>query len=66
MANKNVKITTDEFKLAGTFNVDNISDGIILLESPEGEVRLHENLLEFNGDEVEISIKRKIEKPIIG
>lgn len=65
MANKNVKITTDEFKLTGTLNLDNVEEGIIILESGEGEIRLDEHLKIFNGNELEISIKRKIEQPIV-
>lgn len=61
MANKNIKVTTDEYKLIGTLNSDRIKEGIIVLES-DSEKRLDEYIDSFNGDEIEISIKRKIEQ----
>lgn len=62
---KNLKISTDEYKLSGTLNTDNSEEGIILLEIATGEVNLMEYLQSFNGAEIEFALKKKVETEII-
>lgn len=62
---KNLKISTDEYKLSGTLNTDNSEEGIILLEIATGEVNLIEYLQSFNGADVEFALKKKVETEII-
>lgn len=62
---KNLKISTDEYKLSGTLNTDNSEEGIILLEIATGEVNLMEYLQSFNGADVEFALKKKVETEII-
>jgi len=62
---KNLKISTDEYKLSGTLNTDNSEEGIVLLEIATGEVNLIEYLKSFNGAEVEFALKKKVETEIV-
>ena len=62
---KNLKISTDEYKLSGTLNTDNSEEGIILLEIATGEVNLIEYLQSFNGAEIEFTLKKKVETEIV-
>lgn len=62
---KNLKISTDEYKLSGTLNTDNSEEGIVLLEIATGEVNLMEYLQSFNGADVEFALKKKVETEII-
>lgn len=62
---KNLKISTDEYKLSGTLNTDNSEEGIILLEIATGEVNLIEYLQSFNGAEIEFALKKKVETEIV-
>lgn len=62
---KNLKISTDEYKLAGTLNTDNSEEGVILLEIATGEVNLMEYLQSFNGAEIEFALKKKVETEIV-
>lgn len=62
---KNLKISTDEYKLSGTLNTDNSEEGIILLEIATGEVNLIEYLQSFNGADVEFALKKKVETEIV-
>lgn len=62
---KNLKISTDEYKLSGTLNTDNSEEGIILLEIATGEVNLMEYLQSFNGADVEFALKKKVETEIV-
>lgn len=64
MANKNIKLTTEEIKLTGTLNTDELNQGVLLVETESGEIRLDKHLEVFNGSEVEISVKRKIEQSL--
>lgn len=58
---KNIKLNTAEYKLVGVLNTDNIEEGVILLETESGDKNLHEYLQEFNGADVEFSLKKKLE-----
>jgi hypothetical protein len=62
---KNLKISTDEYKLSGTLNTDNSEEGIVLLEIATGEVNLIEYLQSFNGADVEFALKKKVETEIV-
>lgn len=62
---KNLKISTDEYKLSGTLNTDNSEEGVILLEIATGEVNLIEYLQSFNGAEIEFALKKKVETEIV-
>jgi hypothetical protein len=62
---KNLKISTDEYKLSGTLNTDNSEEGIVLLEIATGEVNLIEYLQSFNGAEIEFALKKKVETEIV-
>lgn len=60
-ATKNVRLITDEIKASGILNANGIEEGVILLECDGSEVNLSQYLEGFNGADVEISIKKKLE-----
>lgn len=64
MAKTNVRITTDELKLTGTLNMEEVEDNKIILETENGELNLIEYLNGFDGSEIEIGLKKKIEQAI--
>ena len=64
MAKTNIKIDTKEYKISGTVNTDNIEEGIVLLETENGELDLMDYIKEFNGKELELSIKNKVEEDL--
>lgn len=61
MALKNVKITTEEYKIAGVMvaNEDELH-----VEADGEEKSIRDYLSNFDGSDVEISVKRKIEQPL--
>lgn len=59
--NVNVKITTEEIKITGILDLDNGFN----VETENKIVDLLDELVDFNGADVEISIKKKVEEPII-
>ncbi len=61
MALKNIKITTEEFKLAGILVAN---EDELYLEVDGEEKPILPNLALFDGSDVEISIKRKLEQPL--
>lgn len=65
MAKSNIRITQEELKLLGTLNMDGSDEGIISLETELGEVNLVEYLKSFDGAEIEIGLKKKIEESIL-
>lgn len=65
MAKKNLKIDTTEFSFSGTLNSEMIEEGVILVETEDGEIPVHEVLAQFDGDNIEMTIKRKIEKLLV-
>lgn len=65
MAKSNIRIMTDEIKLTGTLNMEEIEDNKVLLETENGEINLIEYLNGFDASEVEITLKKKIEQSII-
>jgi len=58
------KIITDhQFKAEGTLNVDNLQEGMFILEvEDEGEVDLYKYLKKFGDSYIKISISDKVEK----
>lgn len=65
MAKSNIRITQEELKLLGTLNMDGSDEGVINLETELGEVNLVEYLKSFDGAEIEIGLKKKIEESIL-
>ena len=65
MAKKNLKIDNTEFSFSGTLNSEMIEEGVILVETEDGEIPVHEVLAQFDGDNIEMTIKRKIEKLLV-
>lgn len=65
MAKSNIRITQEELKLLGTLNMDGSDEGVISLETELGEVNLIEYLRSFDGAEIEIGLKKKIEESIL-
>lgn len=65
MAKSNIRITQEELKLLGTLNMDGSDEGVISLETELGEVNLVEYLKSFDGAEIEIGLKKKIEESIL-
>ena len=65
MAKKNLKIDTTEFSFSGTLNSEMIEEGVVLVETEDGEIPVHEVLSQFDGDIIEMTIKRKIEKLLV-
>ena len=65
---KNLQIDTKEYKLQGILNAEGIEEGVILLESSDGEefveVNVSDNIRNLDGTEVEISIKNKLEQAL--
>lgn len=62
---KNLRIVTDEIKLTGLLNSEELETGIVVIKGEEEkEIKLHEYLTAFDGCEVEISIKKKIEETL--
>ena len=65
---KNLQIDTKEFKLQGILNAEGIEEGVILLESSDGEefveVNVSDIMRNLDGTEVEISIKNKLEQAL--
>ena len=65
---KNLQIDTKEYKLQGILNAEGIEEGVILLESSDGEefveVNVSDILRNLDGTEVEISIKNKLEQAL--
>ena len=59
---KNLRITTDEYKIVGTLNAEDLENMVV--ESEEGEVPLTEIIKNFDGTEVEFTLKKKIEQPL--
>ena len=52
-----------EFKAEGTLNVDNLQEGMFILEvEDEGEVDLYKYLKKFGDSYIKISISDKVEK----
>lgn len=66
MAKKNIRIITEERILSGTLNMENYEDeGVILLETEDGEINLVDQLDAMNGIDIEIKLKKVKETPII-
>ena len=65
MAKSNIRISQEELKLLGTLNMDGSDEGVISLETELGEVNLVEYLKSFDGAEIEIGLKKKIEESIL-
>ena len=65
---KNLQIDTKEYKLHGILNAEGIEEGVILLESSDGEefveVNVSDIIRNLDGTEVEISIKNKLEQAL--
>ena len=65
---KNLQIDTKEYKLQGILNAEGIEEGVILLESSDGEefveVNVSDIIRNLDGAEVEISIKNKLEQAL--
>ena len=65
---KNLQIDTKEYKLQGILNAKGIEEGVILLESSDGEefveVNVSDIIRNLDGTEVEISIKNKLEQAL--
>ena len=65
---KNLQIDTKEYKLQGILNAEGIEEGVILLESADGEefveVNVSDIIRNLDGTEVEISIKNKLEQAL--
>lgn len=65
---KNLQIDTKEYKLQGILNAEGIEEGVILLESSDGEefveVNVSDIIRNLDGTEVEISIKNKLEQAL--
>lgn len=59
---KNLRITSDEYKIVGTLNAEDLENMVV--ESEEGEVPLTEIIKNFDGAEVEFALKKKIEQPL--
>lgn len=65
MAGKsNIRIVTDEVKLSGLLNAEEIDNGIIKLEADGNEIDIAQYLKSFDGVDVELSIKKKVETPV--
>lgn len=65
MAGKsNIRIVTDEVKLSGLLNAEEIDNGIIKLEADGSEIDIAQYLKSFDGVDVELSIKKKVETPV--
>lgn len=54
---KNLRITSEEVKMLGTLN----SEEELLVETEAGEVNLTDIIKEFDGAEIELSLKKKVE-----
>lgn len=54
---KNLRITSEEVKMLGILNAE---EGL-LVETEDGEVNLTEIIKEFDGAEIELSLKKKVE-----
>lgn len=54
---KNLRITSEEVKMLGTLNAE---EGL-LVETEDGEVNLTDIIKEFDGAEIELSLKKKVE-----
>ena len=65
MAKSNIRISQEELKLLGTLNMEGSDGGVISLETELGEVNLIEYLRSFDGAEIEIGLKKKIEESIL-
>ena len=65
---KNLQIDTKEYKLQGILNAEGSEEGVILLESSDGEefveVNVSDIIRNLDGTEVEISIKNKLEQAL--
>ena len=65
---KNLQIDTKEYKLQGILNAEGIEEGVVLLESSDGEefveVNVSDIIRNLDGTEVEISIKNKLEQAL--
>lgn len=65
MAGKsNIRIVTDEVKLSGLLNAEEIDNGTIKLEADGSEIDIAQYLKSFDGVDVELSIKKKVETPV--
>lgn len=54
---KNLRITSEEVKMLGILNAE---EGL-LVETEDGEVNLTDIIKEFDGAEIELSLKKKVE-----
>ena len=54
---KNLRITWEEVKMLGTLNAEEE----LLVETEDGEVNLTDIIKEFDGAEIELSLKKKVE-----
>ncbi len=54
---KNLRITSEEVKMLGTLNAEEE----LLVETEDGEVNLTDIIKEFDGAEIELSLKKKVE-----
>lgn len=54
---KNLRITSEEVKMLGTLNAEEE----LLVETEDGEVNLTDIIREFDGAEIELSLKKKVE-----
>lgn len=59
---KNIRTTSDEYKLVGTLNAEDLEH--MTVESEEGEISLTDIIKNFDGTEVEFALKKKIEQPL--
>lgn len=67
MAKLNIKIETEEIKLSGILDTDEMAEGFIALETEEkGRINVSEILSEMNGQEIELNLKKKIETAVQG
>lgn len=54
---KNLRITSEEVKMLGTLNAEEE----LLVETEDGEVNLTDIIKEFDGAEIELLLKKKVE-----
>lgn len=60
-AKNNIRIITDEVKLSGILNAEDIENGSIILESDGNEIDVSQFIRGFDGTDVELTIKKKVE-----
>lgn len=60
---KNLKISCEEYKLAGTLSSEEFED--MSIETEDGEIPLRDIFIEFDGCEVEFNLKKKVEEQLV-